>query len=136
MSQSPPPPTATDVRCKYCGYDLTASMIGGNCPECGNPVRESFGTGYKPTSGMAIASMVTGIVALPGCMCYGILSFIAGAVAVVLGYLAIRQLEDGVYSEGSKGMAIAGMICGGIAFLLSILAYAAVVVMILIEEFG
>jgi hypothetical protein len=65
--------------------------------------------------GMAIASLVLGIVALPTCLCYG-LAVIPGILAVVFGILSLKSSR--------KGMAIAGIICGTIGTLLGVLMIA------------
>jgi hypothetical protein len=70
----------------------------------------------KPTQsngreGMAIASLVLGIVGVPACICYGF-SIIPGALAIIFGILSLKSSR--------KGMAIAGIICGGVAVLLGI----------------
>lgn len=57
--------------------------------------------------GFAIASMVCGIISIV-CCCLTWFSLILGIVAVVLGIIAINNKYDG------KGMAIAGIITGGI----------------------
>ncbi len=62
--------------------------------------------------GFSIASMVCGILSLT-CCCASILGLILSVAAVVLGIIALRNKYDG------KGMAIAGIITGGIGFLIS-----------------
>ena len=57
---------------------------------------------------MAIASMVCGIVSIVICCCEYI-AIPLGIVAVVLGVLSIKK------GQGGKGMAIAGIVCGGVA---------------------
>lgn len=58
--------------------------------------------------GCSIASMVCGIVSLV-CCCFWYLSIILAIVAIVLGIISIKKEYEG------KGMAIAGLITGGIA---------------------
>ncbi len=71
---------------------------------------------------MAIAALVVGIVS-----CCGVLFTFGGflgIVAVVLGIVALKQVNDepGRYTPGSKGMAIAGIATGAVALLVSLLA--------------
>ena len=61
----------------------------------------------------AIISLVCGIVSLL-CSCCGWLSIILGVAAVVLGILSINKQEN------AKGMAIAGIICGGVGIVIAI----------------
>lgn len=63
-------------------------------------------------NGFSIASMVCGILSLT-CCCASIFGLILAVAAVVLGIIALRNKYDG------KGMAIAGIITGGIGFLIS-----------------
>lgn len=64
--------------------------------------------------GLCIASMVLGIVALV-LFCVWIISVPCGILAIIFGIIGIK-------SEG-KGMAIAGLITGGISFLLSFIIF-------------
>ena len=64
----------------------------------------------KQTSGLAIASMVLGIVALLT-SCFGMVGVICGVLAVIFGGIAIFSHKAG------KGMAIAGLVCGIVALI-------------------
>ena len=68
----------------------------------------------KPTSGLAIASMVLGIISLL-CSCLGWAGIICAALAVIMGIFALAGHKAG------KGMAIAGLVCGIIALIPSII---------------
>lgn len=63
-------------------------------------------------NGFSIASLVCGILSIT-CCCSTFFSFILAVAAVVLGIIALRNKYDG------KGMAIAGIITGGIGFLMT-----------------
>jgi hypothetical protein len=70
-------------------------------------------TGQAPMNGLAIAALVTGIVAfLTGWAPF--FGLLAGAAAVVLGILALRK-------AGGKGLSIAGIITGAIGALWSLI---------------
>jgi hypothetical protein len=79
----------------------------------------------QQASGLAIASLVTGILALiaalPGCCCTPLflLSGVLGLVAVVTRFFGLQECNRG--EKTGKGMAIAGLVCGGIAIVLSVL---------------
>jgi Domain of unknown function (DUF4190) len=65
-----------------------------------------------PSSGMAVASMVLGIVGLlSSCCALGIPSLLA----VIFGHVAIRETKSGVKS--GHGMAVAGLVLGYVFFL-------------------
>ena len=92
-------------------------------PDQGNPyaaTNTSYGNKpmmppQAPSQGLAIASLVLGILSVVMC-CYGI--FLA-VPAVVLGAVAIKQVNRG--EAGGKGMAIAGVVLGGIDLALTAL---------------
>lgn len=80
-------------------------------------MNEGFDNNYvSPESGgskgMAIASMVFGILSIVAC-CYWYFGLIAGIAGIVLGILHNRK-------NGSCGMSIAGIVCGIIGIVLTI----------------
>ena len=88
------------------------------------PVEGDEGASYTPgpslpvTNGLAIASMICGILSLVFfCFCGGLF---LGIPAVICGHLSLNQLNAPGNSQQGQGMAIAGLICGylGIAFLI------------------
>ncbi|MBR1423459.1 MAG: DUF4190 domain-containing protein [Ruminococcus sp.] len=87
-----------------------------NIPQGGYPQYQQQPP-QKGTSGLAIASMVLGIVALV-LSCFGWTGLICGALAVIMGGIAIAG------KKGGKGMAIAGLVCGIIALIPSIFVIA------------
>lgn len=82
----------------------------------GQPGAAGWGTPYRPvrsTEGMAVASLVVACLAIPvGCFC-GI-GFLASPVAVALGYSARRRIAESRGALEGDGLAIAGMVVGGI----------------------
>lgn len=78
-----------------------------------------------PTSGMAIGSLVTGIIAVLtgtfGCCCVYVLAPMAillGGVAFILGFMARKQIASG--EAAGNGLAMAGMITGGVGVIFGI----------------
>ena len=68
-----------------------------------------------PPSGMAVASMILGILAIPMMFAY-CLGTPCAIVAIILGHIARGKARRG---EGSgAGMALAGLICGYVSILL------------------
>ncbi|MBQ7955682.1 MAG: DUF4190 domain-containing protein [Lachnospiraceae bacterium] len=65
--------------------------------------------------GMAIASMVLGILALVLSCCVPYLPVLLALIAVILGGISLAK------KQGGKGMAIAGLVCGIIGLIPSIL---------------
>jgi hypothetical protein len=70
-----------------------------------------------PSSGMAIGSLVTGILSIPAC-CAWFVSIPLGLCGVILGFVAKGKIARG-QATGS-GMATAGIITGAVGLLLSI----------------
>ena len=107
-------PSFVSVPCSACGYNLTGVAIGGTCPECGALVDDSlYASSAAPPNGFAITSMVIGIVSVCGlCCCWG--GFL-GILGLIFGFIANNQMKSGKYSSSSRGMALAGLICSGVA---------------------
>ena len=105
----PPPP----------GYGPPPMQQGGYTP----PQIIMPGPGYEParTNGLAIASLVTGILAIvPGCCC-GLFGIPLSIIALVMGIVSISQINASQGRLVGKGLAIAGVSCGGAAIALDIL---------------
>ncbi len=85
---------------------------------------QSQPTGYYASSesiqvqggnvGLSVASMVCGILSIL-CCCFTFFGFVLAVAAIVLGIICLKNNYEG------KGMAIAGIICGGISVFLLIL---------------
>ena len=109
------------AECIQCGCSLYGQPADGVCPECGTAVSES----YRPdrTSGLAVASMILGIVSIPTCVIEGIPSLVCGILAVVFASKAEKQIRKGQAAASSRGMAKAGFVCGWIGISLSIVVW-------------
>ncbi len=69
----------------------------------------------KPPAGLAVTSMVCGIVSLLGCpCCIAPLGIVIGTVAVVLGAISLAK------KRGGRGMAIAGVVTGAVGIVISL----------------
>lgn len=102
---------ASSFRCVSCGYDLTGTAVGGECPECGMNVADSLraGTEKLQTSGKAKTCMIMGILSLV------IFGPVFGPIAIIYYFAAKKQLKTGAYSDASRTMAKAGLVMGIIA---------------------
>lgn len=87
-----------------------------------------------PTSGLAVASLISGLIGLAGgCCAFGIPCILA----VIFGHMATRETRSG--QRGGHGMAVAGLILGyifvipGILFAIQLVAGGA---MTILDESG
>ncbi|NNM30057.1 MAG: DUF4339 domain-containing protein [Akkermansiaceae bacterium] len=69
-----------------------------------------------PTSGMAIASLVCGIVGI--CLCY--VHGLCALPAVICGHMALKQINSAPVPVGGRGMAVAGLVTGYIGLLFQV----------------
>lgn len=74
----------------------------------------------QQTSVLAIISLVTGILGILCCVCYGG-GALFGIAGLITGFLGKKEIADSGGAKKGDGLALAGMICGGIGVALSIL---------------
>ena len=80
--------------------------------------------GPTGNNGLAVASMVCGILAIfPGCCC-GLFGIPLSIVALVMGLVAMNQINQTQGMQSGKGMAIAGLVCGGVSIAMDIVSVA------------
>ncbi len=103
---APHPPT-------YSAYVQPEPMPAAHLNPIAPPQRMEYARPYRevPTSGLAIASLVLGILALIPCMSWLIIP--CAILAVALGSSARAAVRRG--EVGGGGMALAGVICGTIS---------------------
>ena len=75
-----------------------------------------YGPPPVPNNGLAIASMVCGIVGY--CTCYFVA--ILGIPAVICGHLALTQIRNSPVPMGGRGMAIAGLVLGYLGIVITL----------------
>ena len=79
----------------------------------------AFHPGYyqpAPTSGLAIASMVCGIIAVIACYIHALF----GVPAVICGHMAISAIRSSPVPMAGRGMAIAGLVLGYLGILFTV----------------
>jgi len=64
--------------------------------------------------------MITGIVSIPLTCCCSFLALPAGLAGAIMGGIAMSQASKSPETHGGNGMAIAGLVCGIIGVILSI----------------
>ena len=60
----------------------------------------------RPTNGMAVASLVLGLLS------WACLGCLAGIPGIICGHMALAQIRSSGYAEEGRGLAIAGLILG------------------------
>lgn len=99
--------------------ELSGGSVVPQSPESGGPgPAVPYGVMPGATSGLAIASMVCGIVGVLMCFCY--LSGLCGIPAVICGHMALSRISRSPVPVAGRGMAIAGLILGYLDILISI----------------
>jgi hypothetical protein len=79
------------------------------------------------TSGLAIASMVCGILGYLTCYFVGIL----GIPAVICGHMALARIRDSAVPIAGRGMAIAGLILGYLGILITLAVFSFFIIAIM-----
>jgi len=85
------------------------------------------------SNGLAIASMVLGIVCLTIAVFAFFVSWVGSVLALIFGYVANRRIARSGGAQGGRGMAISGIVLGWIG---SALAIAIIAVVVLVAMFG
>jgi len=107
------------IVCPRC--NSSSPINANNCKSCGMPFTmegttlEAAGT----SNGFCVASLVLGIIGIPA-FC----AIIPGVLAIVFGLIGYNQVSKSGEGGSGKGMAIAGMICGGVGLVFGLMTYA------------
>ncbi|TLD71870.1 DUF4190 domain-containing protein [Phragmitibacter flavus] len=86
----------------------------------------------KPTSGLAIASLILGITSLPTTFCY--LGLFIGIAGIICGHIASGAIKRSNGTIDGKGIALAGLILSYIGTLISLLFIAIVAFAIIVAD--
>jgi hypothetical protein len=90
----------------------------GSPQHAGTTLGPTYSSQQPPSTGLAITSMVLGIVGIVfDCCCWPVGAAL-GIAAIITGVIGLNKVKDG--SGGGKGMAMTGLICGIAAILLGI----------------
>jgi len=133
------------MNCPHCSAELPeGSRFCGNCgksideptgqpqapspPPSASPPPSQQGSYYSAPPGgpadeekmhpLAIVSLVAGILSIPMCCCWGG-GALPGIVAVITGFMAMSQINQDPLMKG-RGLAIAGLVCGGVGVILGL----------------
>jgi Domain of unknown function (DUF4190) len=102
--------------CVNCGQAVCtdcATRVGGKiyCKSCAASVAPL--QQVSQTNGLAITSLVLSFLAVPSFFCYGA-GALFGIAALITGLIARRQIKTSGNAQKGDGMALAGMIIGGV----------------------
>jgi hypothetical protein len=93
------------------------------------------------TNNWAIISLLLGIVGLLGTCCGGVVfpplacvAILPAILAVVLGFIARREIKESMGTQTGEGLALAGIILGGLMVALFVLGCFVVMVLALTSE--
>lgn len=86
------------------------------------PVAQQFGdyaVTRRPDQTLATVAMILGIISIAVSCCYG--GIWLGIPAAIVGFIALSKVNGDSEKYGGRNMAIAGIVLGGISFLITIL---------------
>ncbi|GAA1656584.1 hypothetical protein GCM10009790_40440 [Georgenia ruanii] len=111
----PPPPAPSGTPNAHTPNAHTAPSAPAYDPAATNPGAPAYSGGPAQPKGLALSSMIVGIVSLLISWPVSIVGIIGGVVALVLGIVARKKGQP-------KGMALTGIITGALAIVISIIA--------------
>lgn len=103
--------------CPRCRYDLIGLSVGSNCPECGLLIG-TVSDQKLPASVFGTTALLCGILAFPGCVLFGVGTFVFGSLAIVFWLVTRHEVRTRSRSAQSLPTAQAGAICGATAMIL------------------
>jgi hypothetical protein len=115
---------AHESACKRCGFNFAGSASPGTGPW--QPNANYGGPQIALRSGLAVASMVLGIIAIPTSLF--LIGLLLAPVALVLGIVALVKASKKPMVYGGKGFAIAGVATGAMALFLFVPLIAAIAI--------
>jgi hypothetical protein len=78
--------------------------------------QQAWQMGIVPQSGLAIASLVCGIIGL--ILCY--VNILGALPAVICGHMALRRIRESEFPMSGRGMAVAGLVMGYLGLLFQV----------------
>jgi hypothetical protein len=105
------------IKCPRCSRSNVLSA--NNCMGCGLPftMEGTVGDSVSGTNTWAVASLVLGIVSVPGGFCF----IVPPILAIVFGIIALRATNQATGKTSGAGLAIAGLVLGALGLIGSFL---------------
>ncbi len=88
----------------------------GNVNQQSTPYNDVVGQSTSGSNGLAIASLVCGILSIIGGCCFACIGYVLSILAIILGCFG-----KGKADKTGKKLATAGLICGIVGFVLSVI---------------
>lgn len=107
--------------CPDCSETIQAQAL--VCRHCGYDYRTGSRQLSPKTNGMAVASMVLGIIWI---------YWVGSILALVFGYIAKKQIDQSGGAQSGRGMAIAGIVLGWVG----VGTLALIIVLLMVGAFG
>ena len=115
---APPPPPGGGG--SYPSYPTEPSGGGYGQPPYNQPQYGGQpGGGGNQTNGLAITSLVTGILGLPLLCCFWI-GVLLSVAAIVTGFMGKKKADESGGRVGGRGMAVAGIILGVVGIVITV----------------
>jgi hypothetical protein len=112
--------------CQQCMTVVDAKIYCRACAAAGATFQQA-----NQTNGLSIASLVLGIVSVPLDFCYGA-GLLLAIPAVIMGFVARNQIKQTGGKQRGSGMALAGILTGGIPAILAIVGLLVIGVLLLL----
>jgi hypothetical protein len=113
--------------CAQCATAVGAKTYCRDCAASGAPLQQT-----GATNGLAIASLILGIISIPTLFCYGG-GVLFGIAALITGFMARQKIKASGGAQTGDGLALAGIIMGGIV---GVLIGSAVCVIVILALLG
>jgi hypothetical protein len=98
------------------------TQVQGGQPAWGQQPQQAWGQQAQPasgsTNGLAITSLVVAILSF--FLAFVAIGGLGGVVAVVLGVMGLRRIRESNGAQGGRGLAISGIVVGGVSVLIAI----------------
>jgi hypothetical protein len=106
------------IQCTRCS--MISPISANNCAGCGMPftMEGTTAEAANNTNGFCIAALVLGIVSLPGSC-----TVLPAVLAITFGSIGLYQISQSQIARGGKGMAIAGIVLGGLSLGIALLYF-------------
>ena len=83
---------------------------------------------------LGLIGMITGIVSILACCCYGIPTLILGPASIVLSAIALKQFKAEPERYSGRNMAVAGLWCGISSLVVGVLVLIAFIIFVVMNQ--